>query len=225
MKNILHKDLVNITVANTLRHFGGALVEVFVPLLLINHGLSLLEVSAFYLVYATVKLLINYPTMLVTNKYGARASLIAARLTYVGYLLCLVQIVGGAPTYLAWIMACFLSFTNAFQWNAQHVHISRVINMERKGKDIARIDSIDMLAASFAPAVSAATALLLGSSWPLYVAIILIILSIFWLRNIDNEAGGHVREQSVHYGLGNAPKRDLLANFAFNTHTAIGGFI
>ena len=49
-KSILHKDLVDITIANTLRSFGGALVEVFVPLLLLKHGLSLLGVSLVYVV-------------------------------------------------------------------------------------------------------------------------------------------------------------------------------
>lgn len=225
MRAILHKDLVNITVANTLRHFGGAMVEVFVPLLLMSHGLSLVAVSGFYLLYAVTKLAINYPAMRLTNKYGARTSLVAARLAYTAYLLCLVQIIGGAPTYTAWIMACFLALTNALQWNAQHVHISRVIDMERKGRDIARIDSIDMLAASIAPAVSAVLSLLLNNSWPLYVAIGSIMLSIIWLRNIDNEAGGHAREHSLKYSLRHAPKRDLIANSAFNVHTAIGTFV
>ena len=75
-KSILHKDLVDITIANTLRSFGGALVEVFVPLLLLKHGLSLLGVSLFYVVYAVVKLVINYPSMRFTNRFGARPSLI-----------------------------------------------------------------------------------------------------------------------------------------------------
>lgn len=225
VKTILHRDLINITAANTLMHFGGALIEVFVPLLLITHGLSLLGVSVFYLVYAAVKLAVNYQAMRLTNRFGARLSLIFARMVYILYLLCLVAIVNGHPLWIAWIMAAALAFTNAFQWNAQHAHISRVINMERKGKDIARIDSIDMIAASVAPAVSAVLALLLNQDWPLYVAVASIVVSIYWLRGIDSEAGGHVAESTLRYNLSHAPKRDLLANFAFNFHTAIGGLV
>lgn len=225
MRAILHKDLINITVANTLRHFGGALIEVFVPLLLIQHGLTLVGVSAFYLVYAIVKLAVNYQAMRLTNRFGARPSLIIARFCYITYLLCLVVIIQGGSSGLVWLMAGMLALTNAFQWNAQHVHISRVINMERKGKDIARIDSIDMIAASIAPAVSAVLALVVDASWPLYVAIASILASMFWLRSIDNEAGGHMREERISYNLSYAPKRDLVANFAFNIHTAIGGFV
>lgn len=225
MRTILHKNLVNITLANTLRHFGGALVEVFVPILLLVRGYSLLEVSLFYLVYAVVKLMINYQTMRLTNRHGARLALILARIAYICYLLCLVVIMGDAPKEVAWLMATMLAITNAFQWNSQHVHISRVINMERKGKDIARIDSIDMIVSSVAPALSALLALVFDERWPLYVAIISILASIYWLRNIDNEAGGHIRESQLTYDLNHAPKRDLLANFAFNTHTAIGTFV
>ncbi len=86
MCQLLHRDLVNITIANTLRHFGGALVEVFVPLLLIQHGLSITDVCLFYLLYAVTKLIINYPAMRFINRLGASGGLIAARLAYVGYL-------------------------------------------------------------------------------------------------------------------------------------------
>lgn len=225
MRAILHKDLVNITLANTLKHFGGALVDVFVPILLLTQGYSLLDVSLFYLIYAVVKLMINYQTMRLTNRHGARLALVLARLAYVGYLLCLVVIMGDAPKELAWLMAAMLAITNAFQWNAQHVHISRVINMERKGKDIARIDSIDMIVASIAPAISAVLALLFNESWPLYVAIGSILASIYWLKDIDGESGGHIKEDKISYNLSHAPKRDLIANFAFNIHSAIGVFV
>lgn len=225
MRTILHRDLVNITVANTLRHFGGALIEVFVPLLLIQHGLSLVGVSAFYLVYASVKLAVNYQAMRLTNRFGAKPSLIIARFMYIAYLLCLVLIVKGGPVELAWLMAVMLALTNSFQWNAQHVHVSRVIDMERKGKDIARIDSIDMIAASIAPTVSAVLTIVFNSSWPAYLAIASILISTFWLRPIDNEAGGHKQEEHISYNLSGAPKRDLIANFAFNIHTAIGGLV
>ena len=225
LKTIMHKDLVNITVANTLRNFGGALVEVFVPLLLLAHGFTLVDVSGFYLLYAVVKLTINYPAMRITNRFGARPSLIVARLFYIAYLLCLIGIVNNGTTQLIWMMACFLSLTNAFQWNAQHVHVSRVIDMERKGKDIARIDSINLFAASIAPAVSAVLAIVPGSVWPPIFAVASILLSLVWLRNLDTEAGGHVREASIHYSLRHAPRRDLVANFAYNFHTATGIFI
>jgi len=201
------------------------MVEVFVPLLLLRRGLSLVQVSGFYLLYATVKLTINYQAMRFTNRFGARPSLILARIAYIAYLLCLVAIVGNKPIELAGLMACMLAVTNAFQWNAQHVHISRVINMERKGRDIARIDSIDMIAASLAPAVSAVLALLINENWPLYLAIASIIVSIFWLKDIDDEAGGHVAQSELKYNPSHAPRRDLVANFAFNFHSAIGVFV
>ena len=169
---LLHKGLINITVANTLRNFGGALVDVFVPLILLKNGLTLLNICFFYIIYAVAKLLINYPVMRITNKYGAKASLILSRVSYIGYLLCLVAIINGATGNIIWFMALALAATNALQWNAQHLHIARVINMARKGKDIAIIDSVDMLASSLAPAISALLVLVLGASWPLYIAIL-----------------------------------------------------
>lgn len=225
MAQIIHKDLVNITLANSFRNFGGALVEVFVPFLLLQQGLSLLQVCFFYVVYAAIKLCINFPSMLVTNRWGARTSLTIARLTYAGYLACLFFAEAQGNLDLIWFMPALLAFSNAFQWNAQHLHISRVIDMERKGKDIARIDAIDTFISTFAPLIAAGLALWLGAAWPLFIAIILILGSIFWLQHIDKEAGGHIRTNSMKYSLAYAPKRDLLANFAFNFHTATHGLI
>src|SRR5574344_1763429 len=93
MVTILRKNLVNIATANALRDFGGALVEVFVPLLLVQRGLTLLDVSLFYLAYAAVKLAVNYYAVKFANNFGARPNLLISRFAYILYLLCLVSIV------------------------------------------------------------------------------------------------------------------------------------
>ncbi len=225
MRTVLHKNLVNITTANTLSNFGGALIEVFVPILLIKQGLTLVDVAAFYLAYSVIKLIVNYQATRLTNRFGARPSLVIARLAYIMYLLCLIVITSGGPIDLVWPMAGLLAFTNAFQLSAQHIHLSRVIDMKHKGQDIARIEAINMIAMSIAPAFTAVLALVFSVSWPLYMAIGFILLSMYWLRSIDEEAGGYRRGERLKYSLSYAPKRDLVANFAHNFHSAIGGLV
>jgi hypothetical protein len=124
-----------------------------------------------------------------------------------------------------WPMAAALALTNAFQWNAQHLFISRAISETSKGRDIARMEAVSIFTGSMAPALSAGLSLALGSAWPLMIAIALILLSSLWLRKIDMEAGGHQREKDLVYNLRHAPKRDILANFFYNVHTSIGVMI
>ena len=163
--------------------------------------------------------------MRLLNHFGARLGLIIARLAYIAYLLCLVGIVGGGPIWLVWVMAVMLAVTNAFQWNSQHFHLSRIIHMNHKGRDVAEIDFVDMFMASLAPAISALLAILLNSDWPLYFAIACIVVSMFWLRNIQKDERGVIEEQELSFSLKYAPKRDLLANFAYNISSATTVYI
>lgn len=221
-QQILHKDLKNITIARTLRDFGGHLVEIFVPLLLLQSGLSIAGVCGFYLLYAVMKLSINFMTMQLINNRGARFGLFAARMSYVAYLITLFVVAQTHIIAAAWVAPLFLALTNSFQWNSEHLYLSRALDSKRRGRDLARMESITILINTFAPLVSGLIAVWLGTGWPLVPAIFFIFLSAVWVRKIDAEAGGHRRQESLSYTLTGANPRDLLANFSFNFHTAIG---
>lgn len=95
MRKLLDDNLKNITISTTLVQFGNALVSVFIPLLLLQSGLKLADVCLFYIVYAVAKLIINYPAMLITNRWGARASLTLSTLSQAIYLIFLTAVVNG----------------------------------------------------------------------------------------------------------------------------------
>lgn len=221
MRQIIDGNLKNITIAKTFVTFGNSLVEVFIPLLLLNSGVDLAGVCLLYIAYAIIKMIINYPAMLITNRWGSRPSLVLSNVFKIVNLLSLVAIIDGQTQYIA-LMAVSLALCNSFSWNAQHLHISRVMNMSRKGRDIAIIESIAILSSSIAPAVAAGLVLVFNSSAPLIMAITLIAISTFWLRNIDKIDGGHHRTSKLKYSLRHAPKRDVVANMFHNAHGIIG---
>lgn len=76
INRIIHGDLVGITVSKLITTFGSELVVVFIPLLLLNSGIKLWQVCVFYVGYAISKLVVNYPSAVLINRYGARLGLI-----------------------------------------------------------------------------------------------------------------------------------------------------
>ncbi len=221
MRKLLDDKLKNITISTTLVQFGGALVAVFIPLLLLQSGLKLADVCLFYIVYAVAKLVINYPAMLITNRWGARASLTLSTLSQAVYLIFLTAVVNG-NLQLVWLVAIFTSFCNAFAWNAYHLHVSRVINKARKGQDIATIESVGIFASSIAPAIAALLSLIFNHSAPLIVAIIVVLAANYWLRDIDSIGDGHKHITNLKYSLRYAPMRDIIANIFHNAQSIIG---
>lgn len=221
MRKLLDDNLKNITISTTLVQFGNALVTVFIPLLLLQSGLSLTEVCLYFVVYAVFKLAINYPAMLITNRWGAKISLMLSNVFQAIYLILLVAVVNGDLRFV-WLVAAFTSLCNAFAWNAYHLHVSRVINNTRKGQDIATIESIGILASSIAPAVAAVLATMFNHGAPLAMAVVIVLLANYWLKDIDSVGEGHKRVDNLKYSLQYAPKRDIIANIFHNTHGIIG---
>src|SRR3990167_5921946 len=95
IKRILHGDLVGITISKLITTFGSELVVVFIPLLLLNTGLKLWQVCLFYVGYAISKLVVNYPSALIINRYGARLGLICGTTATALFMLLLTF-------YVAW---------------------------------------------------------------------------------------------------------------------------
>lgn len=221
MRKLLDHNLKDITVATTLVRFGEALVAVFIPLLLLQSGLSLAEVCLFYVAYAVAKLLINYPAMLITNRWGARISLVMSNVFKAIQLVLLVMVVNGELQFV-WAVAVLTSLYTAFAWNACHLHVSRIIDNARKGQDVATIESVGIFASSIAPAVAAVLSVTFSSSAPLIVAIAFILLSNYWLRHLDSAGEGHQRVSELNYSLKYAPRRDVIANIFHNAQGIMG---
>jgi len=224
-RQLLHRDLWSITLANSQNNFGSTLVGVFVPLFLIGIGLTIRQVALFYLVYAAAKLLVNLPVIRLINHYGERFGLILARLANCAFLLGLALAGASLPHWYIWLLPLCMALANAFQWSSEHLHLARVTSADRLGTDLARIGTIAMLITAVAPAIGSLLDDSIGRSGLLVIAFAIVLTSMFWLRSINHLAGGHQRVAHISYNLRHAPWRDVVANFAFNFHIATGTMV
>ena len=222
INKILHSDLVGITISSLIAGLGSGLVGIFLPLLLLNKGLELWQVCGFYVLYALSKLCINYPVTILINRYGARIGLVSGYGSMAGFMVLLTVYMFSGQSWSLLLMAPLMALQNSFLWNSQHLHISRVMNESRKSRDIAMMANLGRIVGIFSPAIGGLVALTLGPAWLAGIAAAIILLAIIPVWHLDTLAGGHRVSENLSYNLKYAPVRDLVANFAFNSHTAVG---
>jgi MFS family permease len=209
-------------VSRLISRFGTGLVIVFIPLLLISRGLKLWQVCAFYVCYAFAKLLVNYPSTLLINKYGARLGLIVGLIATTVFMMLLTWYVANAMIWLLLAMAIAMALQNSFTWNAEHLHISRVMDVARKSRDLAAIESMLRVAGIATPVIGGFIVAFFGQVWLTAIASFLVALAIIPIWHLDKLGGGHVRITDLRYNLRQAPVRDMIANFGYNAHTLVG---
>lgn len=219
---LIHADLVSLTVSRLISRFGTGLVVVFIPLLLLSNGLKLWQVCAFYVCYAFAKLCVNYPSTRIINRYGAKSGLILGLIATTIFMMLLTWYTISGSIWLLVCMAIAMALQNSFTWNAEHLHISRVMDMARKGRDLATIEGLLRGAAVVTPLIGGFIVALFGQVWLTAIASVLVALAIIPIWRVDTLGGGHIRATNLRYNLRQAPVRDLIANFGYNAHTLVG---
>jgi hypothetical protein len=220
----IQPNLVQVAWALNLYRLGNDVAGVFIPLVILKSGGKLWMIGLFYLLYACIKLCINYPLMRIIQNKGAHFGL-GAGFTF--SILEISSILGYSHSHsLVFLIlaSVSLAFTNGFVWNAQHFFISRNMNSATKSSNIASIEIYGRIFDIIGPIIGGFVGAEFGVGWLLVAAIIIIATTI---RPLTKMTSLSLATESVHirYGLHGAPKRDLIANFCFNIESAIGNMI
>ncbi len=222
MRRFLHlqDSLVQITIALNLFGFASQLVGVFIPLVILQHGGKLWQVPAFYLLYAVIKLTINYPSALLIQKRGAHFGL---GMSFVSGALQILAILGySASQHVVYLFlsAAALSITNAFLWNSQHLYISKVMAESTKSSNIAVIANIGQIVGIVAPLLGGLIGQYLGADYLLATAVIVSLAAVYPLSKMEYIVEQNT--QKIKYNFSGAPARDIVANFCYNIETQVG---
>ncbi|HSX35634.1 MAG TPA: MFS transporter [Patescibacteria group bacterium] len=223
MKQVLHRGLVGIATSMTMSSFGLSLISVFIPLLLLRHGLLLWQVCAFYAAYAICKLLLNFPAMLLLNRRGVRLGLTVGYVARAAYLGTLSIYLANHHAWTLLLLPVLLAIDNAFVWGAEHLYISRAMDVQRTGRDLASINALGQIGGVIAPLAGSAIAVWLGQAWLAGVAAACVMVAAIPVSRYA--PGKMIATKTLHYSLKYAPPRDLIANFGFNLSVAVGTIV
>jgi hypothetical protein len=208
-------DVRNLTVAFGLRAFATGLVNVFLPLLMLQRGAGLSQICLFYVAYSVVKLLIEYPSFISIERRSLAFGVSATLGATVIYLLLIFAYINGAHGWAIALAPAAQAVVNSYLWNTQHIYLSRAISAPRLARDMARLNVVVRFAMLTGPPVGGALAEFAGQRILIVVAIsmsLLAVLPVWWIGSLPR---AHVTEK---VRLSPALSRDLLANLAFNAH-------
>lgn len=217
----IQQDLVHVAIALNILRLSVGMSGVFIPLIILKRGAPLWSVAAFYVMYACIKLIINYPVTRLIQKWGAHIGL---GIGFCAAGLQLLFILGFSWTGIYWLLplgAMSLAIANAFVWNSQHIHISKVMDSSTKSSTIASIEIVGQSLDIIAPLIGGTIGFFFGPIGLVGVSLLCLLASILPLRKMNalKTENAHI---ALKYSLKGAPKRDTFANFCFNIETSIG---
>jgi hypothetical protein len=218
----LQRQLQSITAALSLFGFATGLVGVFIPLIILQSGVPLWLIPAFYLAYAIIKLMINYPVIITIQRFGAHVGL---GVGFAAGACEMAAVLGYSQTHNVWLLlaaAAAMAVTNAFLWSSQHIHISRVMRRGTHSSSMATMAIINQFLSIIAPLLGGAIGLFAGPVWLLGAAVALALAALIPLRSMGKLDSEREASSRVRYDLSGAPRRDLFANFCFNIDAVVG---
>lgn len=227
MNNVipLQADLIQIAWALNIYRMVTNIIGVFIPFIIITSGGKLWVIGLFYLLYACVKLCLNYWCLRLVQLRGAHFGL------GIGFAFSGLQMIGilGYSHYhsIALLIFAAISFavTNAFLWNSQHYFISKYMDNSSKSSSIASIEVYGRITDILGPIMGGVLGTLLGAQWLLITALLCLTLTIIPLRKMRKLPALREANKAFAYNLRGAPVRDLIANFSFNIETLIGKMV
>jgi hypothetical protein len=225
LRKILHADLVSMMSFRITSLISIKLVAVFVPLLMLEKGLEVWQVCAFYAGYTTCKLGLDFPSAWFINRYGARCGLVVDALCVTVFMVTLTGYILSGTTRLLCVMALMMAIQHAFLFKAQYLHISRAMDEKRTSRDLATMESILRLISAVVPFIGGVIAASLGRWWLTAIAAMFAAASLIPAWRLDTFGGGHQRADKLSYRLRGAPVGDLIANAGYSLHSSVVWFV
>ena len=200
--------------------FSNGLVGVFIPLVILQSGGTLLEVVGFYLIFALVKLLADLPAIAMIQQRGARFGLSVSFVFYALQLVSILNYVNGHSLIFLVIGAISLGLIDAFSDNARHIYVSFMMEHGNKSSSMATMEILGQIADLTGPIAGAFIGTLLGPNWLLVIALACLVFTIKPLAKIHKLL---VLDQSVklRFSLKDAPIRDCIANSSFGSEETV----
>lgn len=221
MSRILHASLRGFALSRVLSSISLQLTNVFLALLMLNRGLAVWQVTAFYAVYSCVGLAINHPCGAIIKRHGARHGFLLGYMARAIQSLVLTAYIAGAPNWTLGLLATSFAVASSFLLSAQHYHVSRVMSSTSKGRDVSGIEIMAQMVGCIAPLFGGLLAAARGQLWLGAIAAGLALAAIIPMWHSDRLANGQPCVPATK-SLRRAPWPDLIASFAWTWQSGVG---
>lgn len=182
---MFHSDFWLFELSVWLHVFALSLVNVFIPILLLEAGYSIETVILYYVVYNAIDVPLNFLARRLVRSIGARLVIVAGTVFAVLFFLALEQVTSGGIAML-FVLASLAALYDAFYWVA---HLYLFIESDKKNKDAGKstgiIYSVRKFAGFMGPALGAGLLIFWSSEALIVASVFFFILSLVPLIKVD----------------------------------------
>ncbi len=163
-----------------------SMIAIFVPILMLSIGFTLVEVILYYFIYHAFDVPLNFVARRFIQKWGARKAMIIANIATIVFFVLLSQLTVGVWGILV-LMAFFDGVYDSFYWVA-HLFLFMESNHEGEAakKDTSILYIVKRVAGLLGPAIGAFILVFISEAVLIYVTITLLILSIIPLLKAEH---------------------------------------
>ncbi len=207
----------HIFVATAAWWFGIGLIQIFIPIFLLQIGFSLAQIFLFFAIQHTARALMVPLSITTSGKIGAKhvlsSSLVFPLLFYLTF-----SKIPDMPS-LFYAAAIFMGIAQGYGWPAYHLHTSKITPDNNRGKTLAFIVILQIATLALAPAIGGYVIENSGISSLIWTVVILFSLTAIVLINTKEIfRGHHLNTKLLSF---KKVARDAIANGFFNTRATI----
>jgi len=223
LRHIIHKDFWLYELSVWLQVFARSLIGVFIPILLLKAGFSVVEVLAYFLIFNIINVPLNFLARHLIIKFGARVTLILGQIASIFYFIILYNLdarIWGLLIFLA----VFAALYDTMYWVAHYYFFLNSIKKDKNvSKDTSIMHIVREVAGLLAPAIGAVVLIVSGQKTLIAISIAVLFLAIWPLYKLK-----HIKDKPVlkeikpfkEYFLKTSSKRDYFSRAMFEIHSA-----
>lgn len=179
---LLHKDINELYITNALRTFAVSIVGLFVPIFLMEKGLSLTTIFLYLSFQYMLYIPICYSAMKFSARRGVKHTMLLSAPTIIIFFLILYNI-DPIQKITSWVFVLFLmgifnSLGTALYWNGYHIEFSK-FSKKKNAKQVGVINIVATASAALAPLIGALIISALGFQVMFIVVMAILFLSVF----------------------------------------------
>lgn len=147
-----NKELDELYLADALRFLAGSLINIFIPIYLVQLGYDISQVALFFLAWAVSVAVFYFPSAYINHRFGIKKAIALGIITSFFFYLSLIQIEYG----LYYILPAVIDgLSVALFWTGKQIFFSRVSKEENLGKNYSVFKSLAVFLGAVGPALGA----------------------------------------------------------------------
>jgi len=135
-KMIEDSDLHKIYLSESIRDLGLSMIDVFIPIYLINTGYSLREVTLFFLLYSVFHILFSIPAGRISAKFGVKYSILISIPFLILFFVLLFSLEFYSLPLI--ILAIIKGLASGFFWVGRHTFMAQKTDHEKRGTELGK---------------------------------------------------------------------------------------